>query len=326
MNIQTVAEKARVSVATVSRVINKTAKVSKETERRVLAAIKELGYLPNALAKGLRTNNSLKLIGIICTDITDFYYAQAVASFERELRTRGFESLLACTGNDTAVRYKSIDGMLRKNVDAIILVGSVFSEQNNPNIKRAASLLPVFIINGIIDCENTFSVYCDDFSAMSQCCRSLIDSGRRNILYLYDADSFSGRRKADGFKFAADQAAIDYKMLKCKKDTESIEQTVFDALNNDENVDAIAASEDFLAVAALNCAQEAGFSVPERIAVIGYNNSVIAELARPKLTSVDNRIEDICIKAVQELSEVLNGCDVPKSTEIPYRIVKRQTF
>ncbi len=326
MNIQTVADKAKVSVATVSRVINKTAKVSKDAERRVLSAIKELGYLPNALAKGLRTNNSLKLIGIICTDVTDFYYAQAVAALERELRTRGFESLLACTGNDTAVRYEALNGMLRKNVDAIILVGSVFSEQNNPNIKRAASLLPVFIINGIIDCENTFSVYCDDFAAMVECCRALIDSGRRNILYLYDADSFSGRRKADGFKFAADQAGIDYKMLKCEKETKSVENTVSVALNNDRNVDAIAASEDFLAVAALNCAQEAGFSVPESIAVTGYNNSTIAELSRPKLTSVDNRIDDICIKAVQELSDVLNGNNAPKSTEIPYRIVKRQSF
>ena len=328
MNIQEVAKKAGVSIATVSRVINKTAKVNEETKKRVLDAVSELGYLPNAMAKSLKTNSSLKLTGIICTDVTDFYYARALSALERELRKRGFETLLACTGNDIEMRHKAIYGMLDKSVDAIILVGSIFAEKNPEHIKHAASLVPVFIINGIVNVPNTYSVYCDDFNAMSHCCQKLSNDGRKNILYIYDSDSYSGLQKLNGFNSSAAKLNFKSSVVKCEKyalvgDTE---QNITKALTEHPDTDAIIASEDYLAIIAQNCVIKSGKISPKDVAVIGYNNSLMAEISNPKLTSLDNRIEEICEKAVENLTLVLNGKSAPFTEAVDYKLVRRESF
>lgn len=328
MNIQEVAKKAGVSIATVSRVINKTAKVNEETKKRVLDAVSELGYLPNAMAKSLKTNSSLKLTGIVCTDVTDFYYARALSALERELRKRGFETLLACTGNDIEMRHKAIYGMLDKSVDAIILVGSIFAEKNPEHIKHAASLVPVFIINGIVNVPNTYSVYCDDFNAMSHCCQKLSNDGRKNILYIYDSDSYSGIQKLNGFNSSKEKLNFKSSVVKCEKHAlvSDTEQNITKALTENPDTDAIIASEDYLAVIAQNCVIKSGKISPKDVAVIGYNNSLMAEISNPKLTSLDNRIEEICEKAVENLALVLNGKSAPVTEAVDYKLVRRESF
>lgn len=98
MNIYDVSKKAGVSIATVSRVINGNSNVSEKTQRKVLAAIKELNYTPNVFARGLGLN-TMKTIGIMCTDSSDIYLANAVYYLEQELRRNGYDSILCCTGN-----------------------------------------------------------------------------------------------------------------------------------------------------------------------------------------------------------------------------------
>ncbi len=328
MNILEVAKKAGVSIATVSRVINKTAKVSEETQKRVLDAVRELGYLPNAMAKSLKTNSSLKLTGIICTDVTDFYYARALAALERELRKRGFETLLACTGNDIEMRHKAIYGMLDKSIGAIILVGSIFAEKNPEHIKHAASLVPVFIINGIVNVPNTYSVYCDDFKAMSFCCKALSDGRRKNFLYIYDSDSYSGLQKLKGFMSTTEKSGIKTLILKCEKHSPvaEIESDIIKALQSNPSTDAVIASEDYLAAIAQNCVAKSGKRTPDDVAVIGYNNSLLAEISNPTLTSLDNNIDKICVKTVENLNRVLNGEKAPITEAVDFELIRRESF
>ena len=98
MNIYDVAKQCGVSIATVSRVLNENPNVNAQTRARVLEVIRELGYTPNVFARGLGLN-SMKMIGIMCTDVSDPYYAKAVSLTEQLLRARGFGTLLCCTGH-----------------------------------------------------------------------------------------------------------------------------------------------------------------------------------------------------------------------------------
>ena len=97
MNIYDVSNKAGVSIATVSRVLNGNAKVSSATRNKVLDAMKELDYTPNVFARGLGLN-TMKTIGIMCIDSSDIYLANAVYYLEQELRKHGYDSILCCSG------------------------------------------------------------------------------------------------------------------------------------------------------------------------------------------------------------------------------------
>ena len=154
MNIYDIASQARVSIATVSRVLNGKGDVSEKTRNHVLQVIEELGYTPNIFARGLGLN-SIKMVGILCSDVSDIYYATSVSVLEKELRKRGYDSLLCCTGDQLEDRKKSIELLLSKRVDAIILVGSTFKERgDNSHIVDAAKKVPVILVNDYIQAPN----------------------------------------------------------------------------------------------------------------------------------------------------------------------------
>lgn len=125
MNIYDVSKKAGVSIATVSRVLNGNANVSDKTKNKVLVAMKELDYTPNIFARGLGLN-TMKTIGIMCSDSSDTYLANAVYYLEQELRRHNYDSILCCTGQDSETKKKYLDLLISKRVDGIILAGSQF--------------------------------------------------------------------------------------------------------------------------------------------------------------------------------------------------------
>lgn len=126
-NIYDIAKQAGVSIATVSRVLNGSKNVSPKTERRVLTVMEESGYTPNVFARGLGLN-TMRTIGILCTDVSDLYYSKAVSILEKLLRELGYDSLLCCTGDSPEQKKKSLEMLANKRVDAMLMIGSGFRE------------------------------------------------------------------------------------------------------------------------------------------------------------------------------------------------------
>ena len=125
MNIYDVSEKAGVSIATVSRVLNGNERVSERTREKVLAVMEECGYTPNAFARGLGLN-TMKTIGVMCADSSYPYQAKAIYYIEQNLRANGYDCILCCTGDALERKKECMELLLTKKVDGIILVGSSF--------------------------------------------------------------------------------------------------------------------------------------------------------------------------------------------------------
>ena len=123
MTIYDISEKAGVSIATVSRVLNGSSLVSEKTRRKVMDAMEKYGYTPNAFARGLGLN-TMKTIGILCADSSDLYLAKAVYYIEQKLRANGYDSILCCTGYELEAKAASMNLLIGKKVDAVILTGS----------------------------------------------------------------------------------------------------------------------------------------------------------------------------------------------------------
>lgn len=152
MTIYDISEKAGVSIATVSRVLNGACNVSAQTRQKVLSVIEACGYTPNAFARGLGLN-SMNTIGILCADSSDLYQANAVYHIERELRQNNYNCILCCTGYGLEDKQKYLNLLVNKKVDSVILVGSAFIADNdaeNDYIREAAKEIPVLLLMVIL--------------------------------------------------------------------------------------------------------------------------------------------------------------------------------
>lgn len=331
MNIYDVSKKAGVSIATVSRVLNGKSNVSDKSKLRVLNAMKELDYTPNIFARGLGLN-TMKTIGIMCSDSSDAYLANAIYYIEQELRKNGYDSLLCCTGRDITTKKKYLDLLQSKRVDGIILVGSqfVFNEPGDDcsYIIEASKELPIILVNGYIDSPYIYSVLCNDYDAVYDVTSSLIDNGRHNIVYLYTSTSYSGLNKLNGYKDALSSHNIDIReeyMHFCSKNIYNSLDYLNSMYYKGLTIDAVVASDDILAVGAIKYSHEHDIIVPDNLEIVGYNNSVISNCTEPELTSIDSHVELLSMKAVNTLMKVLCGGHVSNKNTVSAKIIKRNT-
>lgn len=330
MNIYDVSKKAGVSIATVSRVLNGNHNVSEKTKQRVLDVMDELGYTPNVFARGLGLN-TMKTIGIMCTDSSDVYLANAVYYLEQELRTQGYDCILCCTGSSHETKKKYAELLISKRVDGIILVGSKFLDPEpsyNTYILEAAKTLPVMMVNCYLKGDNIYCTQCDDESAVYSVADSLIKSGCRDIVYLYTSTSQSGQNKLSGYKKALELNHIPFReefMQLCHKDILRAKEYLNSLYSQNISFNAVVTSDDSLAVGALKFAYEHHIRVPEELSIVGYNNSILARCTEPELTSIDSKVEALCATTVNTLMGVFNGSDVPSRTHITADLIKRNT-
>lgn len=333
LTIYDISEKAGVSIATVSRVLNNSNNVSEKTRQKVLDVMEANGYTPNVFARGLGLD-TMKTIGILCADSSDLYLAKAVYYLEQFLRQNSYDTILCCTGYEPEHKKNSMELLLSKRVDGVILCGSNFLHANdadNEYIRLAAKQLPVMMLNADYDFENVYSCFCDDHRSMVNVTRTLIASGHKDILYLYNSNTASGMRKLSGFTAGLEMAGLpvrpEYQRL-YNGSHENIDEMV--AFINDLcaeglKFDGIIAADDALGLAAVKYANRTGISVPNELSIIGYNNSLLSKCCDPELTSVDNQLENLCKTLIHNLINVLNGENTPQKSIFNGELIERGT-
>ena len=341
VNIYDVSEHAGVSIATVSRVLNQSDKVTAKTRDKVLASIKALGYQPNVFARGLGLG-SMKTIGIMVTDASDTFLAKCVYHTEQELKRHGYSAILTCTGEELSSKKRSLKRLMSKQIDGLILIGSSYAEEkvsDQDYLRKAARSIPVVLINGRMDGKGIYCIYSNDFEAMFQTTSALLAAGRRRILYLYWADSYSGRQKLAGYRAAMGAAGVRVNgryLIRISKELAAIDSCLRNQIasmsdeQSDSNphscpVDAVIGAEDIFAVAALKLAQEYGVAIPDQVQIIGYNNSILSQCTMPELTTIDNHCADMAKGAASILIQVLEGQQTSQETMVPCRLVQRGT-
>ena len=333
VTIYDISEKAGVSIATVSRVLNNSSNVSDNTRKKVMAAIKETGYTPNAFARGLGLN-TMKTIGILTADSSDLYLAKAIYYFEEELRANGYDSLLCCTGYELKDKKAAIDLLISKKVDGIIFVGSHFvypDASDNKYIINASEKVPVMLLNAEVEGDNIYCVSSDDHDSVYRATRKLVESGFKDILYFYNANSYSAHLKERGFRDAMKDAGIEVSDKQFQyfngtnEDVHGMSAQLEKAAASGLKFNAVVASDDTLALSAVKYAQSKGFILPDDFAVIGYNNSMLTNCCDPEITSIDNKVETLCKHLTSILMGVLSGDEMPRKTVFKGEIVEKGT-
>lgn len=326
MNIYDIAQKSGVSIATVSRVINDNKNVSLKTRETVLRVIHESGYTPNAFARGLGLN-TMKQVGILVSDISDTYYANEVAMLEKILCKSGFDVLLKCTGTDTETKKSMLVQMLKRHVDAVILVGSIMQEKkDNSHIRAAAEKIPVVMVNGYVKGKNIVSVHSNEKEGVCSCVHDMARARCRNLLFVFHDSTCSCEQKTAGFQRGLAECTgsgtpLIGKTVCIPGNFDAVVQGTVEYLHENPT-DGIIGADDMVAVAVQKALLRLGKSVP----LVGINNSVLAKAATPAISSIDNMAETVCCMAVQNLLDIFQGKRVPEETVVSTEFIERESF
>lgn len=323
MNIYDIAQQAGVSIATVSRVLNNKDTVSPATRAKVEAVLAKNNYTPSAIARGM-VSKSLRTVAVLTVDIRVPHYARTAYTIEREFSRRGYEVILCNTGGDRETTLKYLRAVTEKQVDGIVLVGSVFNQiGRDPEIEALLRGAPVVLANGKLALPNAFSVLVDDAYGVQLAVEHLISRGKENLAYVKDMDTASACAKAAGFSQAMQRAGKDPagRILETDFSLEGGIRAAERLLASGLACDGIVCGEDLTAVGVVKGLQRAGLRVPEDVAVTGFNNSMYARLCEPELTGVDNKPEQVALLCVQLLESLLGGGESFSSVTLQPEIV-----
>ncbi len=325
MNIYDIAEKCGVSIATVSRVLNGSPNVREQTRERVLAVMAEEGYKPNAFARNLG-HGTIGAVGVLCADLSSPLYAEMLGQVETALRQSGHDMLLRTAAGNTEEETAALTFFQQKRVDAVLSIGSTLcSEQDIALLAETARQIPVVLLDGEIQAAGVTCVTADVAGAMQTIMQALFSRHKRRVLFLYDAMTDSCRRKMAGYRAAytaLGEVPDEALLVPVERRVEAVNDCVKRLLVRGVSFDAVIGADDLLALGAQKALLRIGLNMP----VIGFNNSMLARVSTPELSSVDVDVAALCDAAMTCLRGMLAKEPVSSHTVVPTTLVERDSF
>lgn len=327
--IYDIAAKAKVSISTVSRVLNNPDKVNENTLKHVLAVLEKCNYTPNALARGL-VSNSMRTIGVMTADVRNPHFAQTAYTIENHFFNWGFSVLLCNTGNKLEKKKDYLRTLAGKKVDGVIFVGSVFTDINiERDITRYLPATPIVVANGVINLPQAHSVLIDHDRGMELAVGHLKERGHQEIMLIRNSHSYNSSKKVNGFHRAmkalglpTDENHVIDSTLGYKGGSEAVDMMM--ATGNKPT--ALIFCDDASALAGMNRLLEQGYVIPRDMAIIGYDQSDYSLFARPQLTSIDIKIHSFSSIVANTLYDTLQGKEVGTAINLsPELIVRNST-
>ncbi|OIJ10911.1 catabolite control protein A [Anaerobacillus arseniciselenatis] len=326
--IYDVAREAGVSMATVSRVVNGNPNVKPTTRKKVLEAIERLGYRPNAVARGLASKRTTT-VGVIIPDISSIFFAELARGIEDIATMYKYNIILCNSDQNKDKEIHLVNTLLEKQVDGIVFMGGEITEEHVEQFKR--SPVPI-VLSATMDPEKDFpSVNINYEQAAYDAIKFLLNNGHKKIGMLTGSleDPVNGYQKYAGFRRAIEEAGItfddDYVILGDYTYDSGIE-AMEKFLELDEVPTAIFAGTDEMALGIIHGAQDRGLQVPNDVEVIGFDNTRLAAMVRPTLTSVVQPMYDIGAVSMRLLTKYMNKEEVTDEVVLlPHRIEFRQS-
>lgn len=329
-----VAERAGVSIKTVSNVVNDYVHVKDATRTRVLSALDELGYQLNFSARGLRSGRT-GVIGLVIPELRQSYFAELADAVIHAAEERGLGVMVEQSGKNHARELDILSGQKVRLTDGLLFSPARLVQAD---LDRVDVDYPLVLLGERMFSGGTDHVTMHNESAAIAAVEHLLQRGRRRIAIIgAEPEGMelipSSRLRLGGYRAALERAgvAIDPALIRLAKPwhREVGEDATRQLLDDGVSFDAVFALNDSLALGVLRALSEAGIRVPDDVAVIGFDNIDESKFSRPPLTTIDPRRDLIAATAVDFLNERINSKDgesLPSRLYMsPYRIVERES-
>ena len=333
VTIKDIAKQAEVSHSTVSRALRGSPLIAEGTAQRIRQVASELGYLPSAAARSLKTNRS-QALGVIVSSIDDPYFSEILQGIEEAAQDSGYSLFMAASQRDSERERHIVKVMREHRVDGVIICSTSFSAEQSQQFLKYG--IPIVAVNNQAAEDYRYSIYHDDVDGSRQVTRHLIDLGHQKIAHL--GNSLSGRTTLDrltGFQQEMDAAGLTippgYIYQVPGGGPEDGLPGLDHFLDLPDHPTALVCYNDMMAIGVLKGLHLAGIRVPEEFSVTGFDNIVFSAFTNPPLTTFDQPKRFIGSEAARLLLDLLrstsndNTASQPKARMLKGELLVRKS-
>lgn len=314
VTVKDIAKKAGVSHSTVSRALHSHPLISDETRERIQQIAVDMGYLPSAAARTLKTNRS-HVLGVVLTSIDDPFFSEILEGMEEVIQSSGYSLFIAAAHRDPRREREIVEAMVEHRADGVIICSTSFSEEWSRQFLQSG--VPIVVVNNQAVEDFRYSIYHDDIDGMRQVTRHLIELGHEKIAYM--GNSASGRTTLDrltGFREEMKSAGLsipaEYIHEASGGGTKDGESAAKYFINLAERPTALVCYNDLMAIGVMKALRQAGVCIPRDISITGFDNIIFSAYTNPPLTTLDQPKRFIGAEAARLLLELL---DTPLSEQ-----------
>ncbi|MDO3409250.1 LacI family DNA-binding transcriptional regulator [Saccharibacillus sp. CPCC 101409] len=313
--IYDVAREAGVSIATVSKVLNNNGRISDKTRQRIEGIMRELNYEPSRVASAL-TRSRTGTIGLMIPDIANPFFAEAARCFEDGAQRSGSDLIICSTDRDDekAARYLSM--LLRRRVDGLIIASHTGDESGIARLLEGG--MPTLLFSAELPSLNCGSIGVDDYAGGRRATEYLLSLGHRRIGII--SDNLPGSRlREQGYLDALREAGLPpvppEHSVRTSATLENGRTAAREMLGAEPGIrpTAVFACNDLLAIGVLKQARAAGLSVPRDLSVIGFDNTMLADICQPALSTISQPLREMTRRAMDMLNAAIDDPAAPVS-------------
>jgi len=321
-NIREVARLAGVSPATVSRVINGTAKVSPEKQKKVLAAIADTEFVPNEVARSL-FRKSARVIGLIIPSIKNPYFTQVASIIEHLATDHGYRVFLCDVGDDIEKEQRAIQTLVSMNADGIIIASTNDAIQET----LAQCPIPVVAVDTLFPNKEVAAyVYSDYYTGGRMAMEHLLDCGCEKIVCIVGPEHFySARSRYEGYRDVCRERGIEEHTVSCDYDFNAGLVMTEELLKKYPDVDGIIACNDVVALSTYKVLYRKGISVPDQVQLVGFDDIMWSSLFTPELTTIAQPIGEIAKRAAELIIDIEKFAGKGVEIVYPVELIARGT-
>lgn len=308
ITIKDVAQEANVSIATVSRILNGKGGVSLTLTKRVQEVVKQLKYQPNNVARALKIKES-RSIGLIIPDIENPFFPALVRGVEDAAQQHDYAVILCNTDGRVEEEKKYIEFLFSKRVDGMVFTESLDSKNNIALL--ASSGIPIVLLDRRVEGMQASAVVTDNQLGAFMATEHLIQLGKKNIAFLNGSLKLSsGAERANGYREALTKYKLAYKdrlVINGAFTYDSGYEATEMLVRSGQKIDGIFASNDMIAIGAIECLAKHNIKVPEDVGVVGFDDIRMATWYKPALTTIRQPVYDMGKCAMNILVEQISG-------------------
>ena len=321
-SIREVARLANVSPATVSRVMNGTAKVDEEKRERVLKAIKETGFVPNEVARSL-FKKSAKIIGLIIPSIENPFFTHMAGAIEKEAEANGYRVVLYNTDSNFEKEKAALQMLSAMNADGIIITR--IDEKLLPYVE--ATNIPAVITDSLyLGGKDVTYVYSDHYQGGRLATEHLIECGCKKIVCIKGLQTTaSARARFRGYRDVCKEHEIEEYTVDGSYDFKHGLRVAEELLAKYPDVDGVIASNDMVAIATYKVLKKYGISVPNQVQLIGFDDIELSSLMTPELSTIKQSVKGIGKKATDIIIHNKDNNLCENNHIFPVELVVRET-
>jgi DNA-binding LacI/PurR family transcriptional regulator len=318
-----VAERAGVSKSLVSLVLTGSASVSPESRAAILEAVEALQYRPNAMARSLARQRS-RMLGVLVSDLRNPFFGDIVSGLQARAGELDYTLVFTTGERDPEREVRVIDAMLELRVDGLVLAAPRVPDEL---LDRVGKEVPTVVLNRRIETDACDSVTNDDGLGGRIVVEHLAALGHRRIAHIDGGAGAGAAPRRAGFVAAmrAQGLAREAQVVEGSYTEEGGYHGGRELLRRGARPTAVFAANDLAAIGVLSAVEEAGWSVPADVSLVGYDNSSLASLRHLSFTSVDQSAPELGSMAIERLAERIGGRLEARHETVEPRLVVRSS-